>query len=217
MGRSVMNIQPISYYNVSMQGKFPPKRKGGLNKLVDKCTQKILNIFNEVNLKDDFQRVQKLEKMDTEMSHPAINRVIMGATAIFLQPAIDASNKDLDKDTRILSVCRTIAKIIAGTFVGIIVRGASHRVVTKMTNIEGKAKHCRKLLPKSYIETFKKNPVLLKNYRSALSTGIAILAMCVTNFVFDAPLTVKLTNKFKNFVDTLRAKSLEKNVEVAHG
>ena len=41
-----MNIQPISYYNVSMQGKFPPKRKGGLNKLVDKCTQKILNIFN---------------------------------------------------------------------------------------------------------------------------------------------------------------------------
>ena len=212
-----MNIQPISYYNVSMQGKFPPKRKGGLNKLVDKCTQKILNIFNEVNLKDDFQRVQKLEKMDTEMSHPAINRVIMGATAIFLQPAIDASNKDLDKDTRILSVCRTIAKIIAGTFVGIIVRGASHRVVTKMTNIEGKAKHCRKLLPKSYIETFKKNPVLLKNYRSALSTGIAILAMCVTNFVFDAPLTVKLTNKFKNFVDTLRAKSLEKNVEVAHG
>lgn len=217
MGRSVMNIQPISYYNVSMQGKFPPKRKGGLNKLVDKCTQKILNIFNEVNLKDDFQRVQKLEKMDSEMSHPAINRVIMGATAIFLQPAIDASNKDLDKDTRILSVCRTIAKIIAGTFVGIIVRGASHRVVTKMTNIEGKAKHCRKLLPKSYIETFKKNPVLLKNYRSALSTGIAILAMCVTNFVFDAPLTVKLTNKFKNFVDTLRAKSLEKNVEVAHG
>ena len=35
-----------------------------------------------------------------------------------------------------------------------------------------------------------KNPKLMKNYRSALSTGIAIAAMCVTNFVADAPLTV---------------------------
>ena len=34
----------------------------------------------------------------------------------------------------------------------------------------------------------------MKNYRSALSTGVAIAAMCVTNFVADAPLTVFLTN-----------------------
>ena len=212
-----MNIQPISYYNVSMQAKNPPGSNKGRKKLVDKCTQKILDFFGNVNLKDDFQTVRKMQKRDSQMTHPAINRVIMGATAIFLQPAIDASNKDLDKETRILSVCRTIAKIIAGTFVGIIVRGSSHKLITTMTNLEGKGKNCRKLLPKSYIETFKENPTLLKNYRSALSTSLAILAMCITNFAFDAPLTVKLTNKFKNFVDSFTKKPQEQKVEAAYG
>ena len=35
----------------------------------------------------------------------------------------------------------------------------------------------------------------MKNSRSALSSALAILAMCITNFVLDAPLTVFLTNK----------------------
>ena len=38
------------------------------------------------------------------------------------------------------------------------------------------------------------NPKFLKNYRSALAMAIALLAMCVTNFVLDAPLTAILTN-----------------------
>lgn len=212
-----MNIQPISTYNISMQAKTPSKKPKGVKKVVDKCTQQIINIFNNVDIKDDFKTVQKLKKRNADMTHPAINRIIMGVTAFLLQPGIDASNKELDDETRILSVCRTIAKIIAGTFVGIIVRGSAHRIISKMTNIEGKGMNCRKLLPKSYIKTFKDDPTLLGNYRSALSTGLAILAMCFTNFAFDAPLTVKLTNKFKKWADALKAKPQEKEVEVAYG
>ena len=48
-----------------------------------------------------------------------------------------------------------------------------------------------------YIEEIAKEPKFLENYRSALSTGTAILAMLVTNFAIDAPLTVKMTNKLK--------------------
>lgn len=212
-----MNIQPISTYNVSMQAKPPSKISKGVKKVVDKCTQQIMNIFNNLDIKDDFKTVQKLEKRNTDLTHPAINRTIMGATALLLQPGIDASNKELDEETRILSVCRTIAKIIAGTFVGIIVRGSSHKIISKMTNIEGKGKNCRKLLPKSFIQIFKDDPTLLSNYRSALSTGTAILAMCFTNFAFDAPLTVKLTHKFKSWADALKAKPQEKETEVAYG
>lgn len=217
MGRSVMNIQPITTYNISMQAKTPPSNPKGVRKVVNKYAQKILDIFNPTTVKDDFNTIRKMQKRDAQMSHPAINRGIMGATAIILQPPIDANNKSVDKETRIMSVCRTVAKIIAGTLVGIMVRGSAHKIISKMTNIEGKGKNCRKLLPKSYIQIFKNDPTLLGNYRSALSTSTAILAMCFTNFAFDAPLTVKLTNKFKKWADNLIAKPQEKEVEVAYG
>jgi hypothetical protein len=214
MGRSVMNIQPISTYNISMQSKTPPKNSKGVNKIIDKYTQKILDIFSTKTLKDDFQTIRKMQERDAQMSNPAINRGIMGATAIILQPPIDANNKAVDKETRRMSVCRTVAKIIVGTLVGIMVRGSSHKLISKMTDIEAKGKYSRKLIPKKYFETFKNNPTLLKNYRSALSTGLAILAMCITNFAIDAPLTVYLTNKFKNATEP---KKVDKKTEVAYG
>ena len=66
-----------------------------------------------------------------------------------------------------------------------------------MTNINGTTKFSKSLLPKKYIEEIAKEPKFLENYRSALSTGTAILVMLVTNFAIDAPLTVKMTNKLK--------------------
>ena len=42
------------------------------------------------------------------------------------------------------------------------------------------------------------NEKFVKNYRSALSMAVALGAMCVTNFVLDAPLTIFLTNYFKD-------------------
>ena len=213
-----MNIQPITN-NVSMQAKPPtPKNTEGI---VSKIKQKMLDIFPIATFKDDASTLVKRQVRDANMSHPAINRAIMGATAIALQPPIDCFNKSVDEDTRRISVCRTLAKIIAGTTVGIVVRGSCHKLVEKMTDLTSKGKFSKSLIPKKYLRTFIDNPALLKNYRSALSTGVAILAMCFTNFIIDAPLTVKLTNKFKSLSDKQKPfselKQDNRKVEVEHG
>ena len=119
----------------------------------------------------------------------------MGATAIVTQPLIDINNKKVDEETRRISRNRTIAKILVGTGVGICIRGSCYELVQKMTNLEGKSKFSKRLLPNAYIKEFIEKPKFLKNYRSALSTALAILVMSVTNFVIDAPLTAILTNK----------------------
>ena len=116
-------------------------------------------------------------------------------SALLTQPAIDASNHKVDKETRRVSVNRTIAKIIAGTGVGMfVVRGPIYKGILSMTNIKGNSKFSKALLPKKYLKELNDNPKFLKNYRSALAMAIALLAMCVTNFVLDAPLTAMLTN-----------------------
>ena len=206
-----MNIQPISN-NVSMQGSIPPK-KGGNPTLIKKCKQAVLDLFSTATFKDDPKCIKKMQDFEARISNPATNRAIMGATALVLQPPIDCFNKSVDKETRKTSVCRTIAKIIAGVSVGIIVRGSSHQLIKKMTDIEAKGKFSRALIPKSYLKSFMNDPTLLNNHRSALSTGLAIFAMLFTNFLVDAPLTVHLTNKFlKKSQDFDR-----KNAEVKHG
>ena len=50
--------------------------------------------------------------------------MILGATALATQPVIDLKNKEVDEETRMTSVARTIAKIVAGTIVGVVVRYA---------------------------------------------------------------------------------------------
>lgn len=186
-----MNIQPITYNDLTM-GKAP--KKPNPNSFVDRIKQKIVDAAPSTTFQDGENALKNWVRFDERMSKPAENRGVMGGTAILLQPAIDASNKRVDDETRHVSICRTIAKIIAGTGVGMLVRGSAYKAVEKMTNLEGDAKYAKTLLPKKYIEELSKNPKLMKNYRSALSTGVAIAAMCVTNFVADAPLTVFLTN-----------------------
>ena len=80
-----------------------------------------------------------------------------------------------------------------------------------MTDIEGVGKYSKSLIPTKYLEEFKNAPKKLKAYRSALATFLAILAMCITNFAIDAPLTVYLTNKFNA---KTKAKNAAKQVEV---
>lgn len=187
-----MNIQPISYNDLTM-GKAP--KKPNPNSFVDRIKQKIVDAAPSTTFNDGEKTLKNWIRFDERMSKPAENRGVMGGTAIILQPAIDASNKKVDHETRQISICRTIAKIIAGTGVGMLVRGSAYKGVETMTNLESNGKYAKTLLPKKYIEELSKNPKLMKNYRSALSTGIAILAMCVTNFALDAPLTVFLTNR----------------------
>ena len=80
------------------------------------------------------------------------------------------------------------------------IRDGTRKICTKTT------KNSRALIPDKYLEEFKKVQKFLDNYKSALSTGTAIGAMCFTNFAIDAPLTVWLTNK-------LNAKNKSKKVQ----
>lgn len=178
-----MNIQPN---NINFTGKKPPISK--------RISNAILNAIPEATFKDKAQAWDNFNKI---MAKPAENRAIMGATAIVLQPTIDSMNKRVDEETRRVSICRTIAKIIAGTIVGIAVRGSSYKLVQKMTNLSSTGKYSKALLPEKYIKRFTQKPHELNNYRNALSTLMAVLAMCVTNFALDAPLSLWLTNKLK--------------------
>lgn len=189
LGRSVMYVQP-NYNNINMCGS---EKNSGFWKRIQ---QKALDAIPESTFKDGSKRVAKWKKHDEDASHPAKNRLIMGVTALATQPTIDYYNHKVDKETREVSRNRTIAKIIAGTLVGIAVRGSSYELVEKMTNIKGTKKYSKALLPTKHLKDLVKTPKLLKNYRSALSTSLAILAMCITNFAIDAPLTVFLTNYF---------------------
>ena len=189
-----MNIQPINSYNVSMTGKVPEK-SGAVKSFAKKIKQKIIDVLPEATFKETPEKIEKWKKFEEFVSRPAENRAIMGATAILLQPTIDACNRDVSDKTRQISINRTISKIVAGTLVGIMVRGSAYKLVQKFTNIEGKGRFSKLLLPKKYLEEFASEPKFLKNHRSALSTLLAMLAMCVTNFAIDAPLTVYLTNK----------------------
>lgn len=182
-----------NFNNIPMTGK--PKGTNCWKNFNKRIKQKMLDVIPSSTLKDTRKRVERWEKIDGMISRPAENRLIMGATALVTQPAIDYYNHKVDEETRRVSRNRTIAKILAGTGVGILVRGTCYGIISKMTNLNGKSKFSKALIPKHYIDKLAADPKLLKNYRNTFSMGIALLAMCVTNFVLDAPITVYLTNK----------------------
>ena len=165
------------------------------NNILNRIRQKLLDSMPLKTI-DDAGKVERWKKYDDNLSHPAKNRLIMGATALVTQPTIDYFNRSVDEDTRKVSRNRTLAKIIVGTLVGIGVRGSCFELVKNMTDIKGKKKLSRFLLPPKEFANLVKNEKYLKNYRNALSTFIALLVMTVTNFAIDAPLTLLLTNYF---------------------
>lgn len=185
-GRSVMisSIQPYSNNNVSMQGKWSWKN------IKSRAKQSFLDAIPEHTFSSTPQKTKKISRIDDRLTRPAENRGIMGLFALILQPLIDACNKRVDDETRKVSVCRTIAKIIAGTLVGMCVRGACYKMVSNMTNLGKNSKFSKALIP----EGISFDSEALRKHRNNVSTFIALLAMCVTNFVLDAPLTVMFAN-----------------------
>lgn len=198
-----MKIQP-EYNNVAMTGK-------GWSFFKNSIKQKIIDAVPQATIKDGAKKIERWKSIDEKISKPAENRLIMGATALVTQPVIDYNNHKVDKETRRVSRNRTIAKILAGTSVGIVVRGSCYSLVNKMTELDSKGKYSKALIPESYIDKFSKTIKFLRNYKSALSTGLSILAMCITNFAIDAPLTVYLTNKLNAKTDPARLKNKEGN------
>lgn len=202
-----MNIQPNNY-NVNMCGK--PNRSWW-SSMKRSIMQKTLDIMPQQTVKDSNKQLQRWDKWGNLISKPAENRAIMGATALLTQPPIDYYNHKVDKETRTVSRNRTIAKILAGTGVGVfVVRGPIYKAIATMTDPKGKSKYSKSLLPKKHLTELAKNEVFLKNYRSALSMSVALVAMCATNFLLDAPLTAFLTNKFNE-------KSAQRAKEVSNG
>lgn len=146
--------------------------------------------------------------------HAPEQRLILGATALATQPFIDLRNKEVDEKTRMTSVARTIAKIVAGTFVGVLVRQAGISLIqryTKYKPIVDKNNHVIAIARQKGRDFFvplftgiKKNSKLTPDdlerkfqlYTKAMGTFVATVAMIFTNFLIDAPLTKHLTSVF---------------------
>ena len=140
-------------------------------------------------------------------------RLLLGATALATQPFIDYNNKNVDENTRMISVARTLAKIISGTVVGVAVRVGCIRIATKygqtvITKLENGG---ISVAPKTKSDIFAPKIDYLditesqylkraENHRSTMGTILATCAMMFTNFLIDAPLTRFLTGKFSKFI-----------------
>lgn len=130
------------------------------------------------------------------------NRLILGLTALATQPFIDLYNKRVDHETRKVSTARTIAKIIAGTTVGVIVRASFIKVAKNCSSLNVNAKGLSKLFtPKEAPEEINH---AYEQYQKMMGTIMGTLvSVCFTNFAIDAPLTKHLTNYFnKKFEQT---------------
>lgn len=155
--------------------------------------------------------------------HSPEQRLILGVTALASQPFIDLNNKKADEDTRILSTCRTIAKIIAGTTSGFAVRHGCIKLAEHLSKekgilnpkkiaqktldelkaktadlnkkeIEDKIKDLTDIIAR--IDKCEKYQRDLKNYSSTIGSIAAIGVMLITNFLWDAPVAKGLTNFF---------------------
>jgi len=143
-----------------------------------------------------------LKSVNKNVSSPE-QRLIMGVTALFSQPFIDLNNKRVNEETRLMSFARTMAKIVVGTTVGVLVRKESIRLAhkyTKMVSVPNvnrsgywakPAKENSFLCP-AYVRNFTKD--YHKNYVNALGSMLGIGVSLVTNFLIDAPLTQIMTN-----------------------
>lgn len=191
-----MNIYPVnSNYDISMKGKSG--NPNWFKRQLRRVEQKVLDMLPSSTSKESTDSTKKWDKASHWVGDPMWNRGIMGVSALLTQPAIDYYNHRVDDETRTVSRNRTIAKIIAGTTVGMfLVRGPVYKMVEKMTDINGSWKWAKKLLPKDYIKELTENPNALKNYRSSIAMAISLGLMCITNFAIDAPLTMALTNFF---------------------
>lgn len=157
------------------------------------------------------------------------NRLILGVSALLSQPFIDLHNKDVDEKTRKMSCARTVAKIIAGTLTGVIIREACIRGIKHwtMTPEELKAEGKKATTRNTYLipnkvkengkwvngfthENFADAVRLIKKHRTTLGTLIALGVMVFTNFIIDVPITKFLTNIFSKKIDNTNAKGGQK-------
>ena len=142
------------------------------------------------------------------------NRLILGVTALMSQPFIDLHNRKVDEETRKVSAARTVAKIIAGTLTGVLVRKGCIKAIDAFSMLPSQITSKTKwpwlrtlFTPDSAISGALTD---LTHHKNALGTFLSLFVMTITNFAIDAPLTKFLTNKF---VDKIKEKDAIKAEE----
>lgn len=110
-------------------------------------------------------------------------RVVIGSTAMVLQPLIDLSNKNVDEKTRQTSASRSFSRAIIGTISGILVRVGCIELGNALT------KNGKYLA----IEALKSaSPDQIKNYSKAVGNILSLGVLLFSNFLFDVPLINKM-------------------------
>lgn len=141
----------------------------------------------------------------------ADQRFITGVTALALQPMFDLHNKKSDEDTRTIAACKSVAKGIACPLSGVTIRALFLKKAPKLcqkvesifhpTNglADEEISNLAKLFPKALKKTadgwhFEQD--YMSKYENSVGNVLAVFVLLFTNFLFDAPVTKKLTNYF---------------------
>lgn len=176
--------------NMKVQSNSPTFQ-GGMSNAYRNFKRRIFDVMPTVELGGE----QKLIKKTGEKISSAEQRLILGVTALMTQPLIDANNKRVDEKTRKVSVARTLAKIIAGTFTGYFIRKGCIKGIKAMSNPKSVGMPSWKsfFTPEDITKT---DTEAFNQYRNAMGTVVALVVMMFTNFLIDAPLTKCLTSLF---------------------
>lgn len=156
---------------------------------------------------------QFLRWMSKNFSSPQ-QRAVLGVTALCTQPFIDLHNKHIKQEEKSIVVSKTIAKIIVGTTVGVLMRHYAIKAVQNFTQKTNVGKYSQCLLPQKIIQELKnnfseklENSVL--NYKNAIGTFLGLSCCIFTNFAIDAPLTKILTNVINDKVFNKEKKNVK--------
>ena len=161
-------------------------------------TKIVENIFNRIpngmTVKNE-KTLGRLDWVGKEITSPQ-NRLIMGVTALATQPFIDLNNKKVDEKTRVMSCAKTLAKILVGTTVGVIIRHSAIKLAKQGCKDPAKAlgKWASVFVPEGV--DFKKEADFIAQHKNTIGTVIGTAAGIVTNFIIDMPLTKIMTNVF---------------------
>ena len=122
-------------------------------------------------------------------------RLILGVTALSLQPFIDLSNKKVDEQTRKVSCAKTVAKAIVGTTSGFFVRWACTTLAKNYTSVtENGVKAAKKsFLAPSVMANYSRDRRI--QYINTIGAILGVMTCFFTNFLWDAPGTKYLTNR----------------------
>ena len=185
-----------------------------ISQIPRKINQGIVNIVPEMTISNE-KTLKGLKWVGEKVSSPE-NRLILGVTALMSQPFIDLNNKKVDEDTRKVSAARTVAKIIAGTTTGVLIRSGGIHAIDAFTKLPTEITPNMKF--KKLRTLFTPSAGILKDlnqYKKSLGTILSLGVMVVTNFLLDAPLTKFLTNKFVDRINSKKEQVLQ-NKGVAH-